>query len=160
MVQQAGSNLEKSRRMTGSTPNLSQAQLTDRYQTGFDTTPTERAQQLKKAREQIEQDKIKRTESLKQRISMFEAARQKSNAPPERTTEAPASLSGASVGRSQSLKMAPTFQRSTSDISALEQPSTPKNRDQNRHKEISESLADRRSMVAGILSAGPPKKKS
>ena len=42
----------------------------------------------------IEQDKIKRTESLKQRISMFEAARQKSNAPPERTTEAPASLSG------------------------------------------------------------------
>ena len=50
MVQQAGSNLEKSRRMTGSTPNLSQAQLTDRYQTGFDTTPAERAQQLKKAR--------------------------------------------------------------------------------------------------------------
>ena len=51
MVQQAGgSNLEKSRRMTGSTPNLSQAQLSDRYQTGFDTTPAERAQQLKKAR--------------------------------------------------------------------------------------------------------------
>ena len=29
--------------------------------------------------EQIEQEKIKRTESLKQRISMFEAARARSN---------------------------------------------------------------------------------
>ena len=50
VVQNAGSNLEKSRRLAGSTPNLSQAQITDRYQTGFDTTPAERAQQLKKAR--------------------------------------------------------------------------------------------------------------
>ena len=104
-VGQVPSNLEKSRRVSGSTPNLSQAQMSERYQPGFNTTPAERAEQLRKARgtrfhitsansilEQIEQDKMKRTESLKQRISMFEAARQKSNAPPERTTEAPASL--------------------------------------------------------------------
>jgi len=35
--------------------------------------------------EQIEAEKIKRTESLKQRISMFEAARQRANQQPERT---------------------------------------------------------------------------
>jgi len=76
--------------------------------------------------EKIEQDKAKRTESLKSRISMFEANRQKSLNPP------PTSSNGSNgkfsifwvkfskikkilvVQRTQSLKMAPTFLRDRS----------------------------------------------
>ena len=66
--------------------------------------------------------------------------------------------------------MAPTFQRSTSDISAMETQASSRNQQskqvnqnslfKNSDQKISDSLNERRSMVAGILSAGPPKKKS
>lgn len=104
------SNLARGRGLSGSTPNLSQSQLSEKYQRGFTTTAAERAEQLRKARgnntitisnlsrdlEQIEAEKIKRTESLKQRISMFEAARARANQQPERTEPQTGSVTNSS----------------------------------------------------------------
>merc|ERR1712130_281711 len=145
------SSLSRMSRLSGSTPNLSQAQKRDmensNIQLGFDCTAAERAQQLRSAREKIEMDKIKRTESLKQRISIFESNRQKS-------MTIQSGSPSVSVNRTQSLKMAPTFLRTrATDDSDLTDTKT-----EERKSSISESLAERRSMVAGILSAGPPKK--
>ena len=49
---QDNSNLARGRGLglSGSTPNLSQSQITERYQRGFTTTAAERAEQLRKAR--------------------------------------------------------------------------------------------------------------
>jgi len=152
------SNLSRGKGLSGSTPNLSESQMNEKYQRGFDTTPAERAAQLRKAREQIEQEKIKRTESLKQRISMFEAARQRSN-----QTDSPPQATPNNVTRSQSLKMAPTFLNQSKTISATEEADRNQVLDQQRKQNnavISENFAKNRSMVAGILNAGPPKKKA
>ena len=43
------SNLSRGRGLSGSTPNLSQSQLSEKYQRGFTTTAAERAEQLRKA---------------------------------------------------------------------------------------------------------------
>jgi len=152
------SNLSRGKGLSGSTPNLSESQMNEKYQRGFDTTPAERAAQLRKAREQIEQEKIKRTESLKQRISMFEAARQRSN-----QTDSPPQATPNNVTRSQSLKMAPTFLNQSKTISVTEEADKIQVPDQQRKQNnaiISENFAKNRSLVAGILNAGPPKKKA
>ena len=44
------SNLSRGKGLSGSTPNLSESQMNEKYQRGFDTTPAERAAQLRKAR--------------------------------------------------------------------------------------------------------------
>ena len=47
------SNLSRGKGLSGSTPNLSESQMNEKYQRGFDTTPAERAAQLRKARGKI-----------------------------------------------------------------------------------------------------------
>lgn len=154
------STLQRLSRFSGSTPNLSQSQEQD-IQRGFDCSVAERTRQLRQLREKTEKDNLKRADSLRDRISIFESSRD-SRTHQMRNTGVHASSSAAatanvinqrspgaqvkgSVARSQSLKMAPTFMRNKAESA-------------DRKSSISDSLAERRSMVAGILSAGPPSK--
>ncbi|CAG5098114.1 Oidioi.mRNA.OKI2018_I69.XSR.g15382.t1.cds [Oikopleura dioica] len=149
------STLQRLSRFSGSTPNLTQTQEQE-IQRGFDCSVAERTRQLRQLREKTEKDNLKRADSLRDRISIFESSRDSRvqllrnsngpmNSPATATANAINQRSPGSVARSQSLKMAPTFLRNKAESN-------------DRKSSISDSLAERRSMVAGILSAGPPSK--